>query len=158
MVQNRDTDMNTRRTRTDNSRRVKGPAPRPCASCPYRQDSPSGVWHASEYQKLTAYDSPTYAQPERLFLCHQNDADSDAARLCSGWVGCHGTELLALRLATVDGTLEAEDIDSTLTYRSPIALFGSGREAADHGVTDIENPGVTAQAAISKIVRRRGLR
>ncbi|MFC0313660.1 DUF6283 family protein [Gordonia phosphorivorans] len=143
--------------RTGRDRPIKGPAPRPCASCPYRQDAPSGVWEASEYETLTGYDAPTYAQPERLFLCHQNDADSDAARLCGGWVGCHGTELLALRLATADGTLAAEDVDSTLTYSSPIALFGSGREAADHGVADIDQPGASAQAAISKIVRRRRL-
>lgn len=28
------------------------PRKTPCASCPYRKDVPSGVWEASEYEKL----------------------------------------------------------------------------------------------------------
>jgi hypothetical protein len=31
-------------------------AARPCASCPYRKDVPSGIWAAHEYTKLLAYD------------------------------------------------------------------------------------------------------
>ena len=38
---------------TDKSRRVR---PKPCASCPYRCDVPSGVWHPDEYAKLEVYD------------------------------------------------------------------------------------------------------
>ena len=59
---------------------TRPPAPRPCDSCPYRQDVPSGIWAASEYAKLPAYDAPTCAQSARLFLCHQHDRDDDRQR------------------------------------------------------------------------------
>ncbi|MFD7961193.1 DUF6283 family protein [Streptomyces zaomyceticus] len=39
------------------------PAPRPCASCPYRRDVPSGVWSRGDYVKLPLYDGPTWTQP-----------------------------------------------------------------------------------------------
>lgn len=53
-----------------NSSQVRGPAPQPCASCPYRRDVPSGIWAAEEYAKLPAYDADTPFQPPHLFLCH----------------------------------------------------------------------------------------
>ncbi|WP_336794377.1 DUF6283 family protein [Gordonia malaquae] len=61
--------------------KVTSPAPRPCESCPYRRDVPSGVWAESEYEKLRAYDAPTGEQPVRLFLCHQYDGVSEDARV-----------------------------------------------------------------------------
>nr|WP_239003987.1 DUF6283 family protein [Nocardia panacis] len=64
------------------------PAPRPCASCPYRRDVPSGIWHESEYNKLRSYDLDTAYQPTALFECHQTEPDTPAARMCAGWVGC----------------------------------------------------------------------
>src|SRR3954467_54109 len=102
------------------------PAPRPCQSCPYRRDVPSGVWSSTEYAKLVAYDAPTYAQPLALFQCHQNGADDGRARVCAGWVGCHGQELLALRLAVSTGRLDP----LVMGYRTTVALFASGRDAA----------------------------
>ena len=51
---------------------VRPPAKSPCGSCPYRQDVPSGVWAASEYEKLPAYDAPeTFMQPPGLFIREQ---------------------------------------------------------------------------------------
>ncbi|MFA4084311.1 DUF6283 family protein [Mycobacteroides salmoniphilum] len=136
--------------------RVGGPAPRPCASCPYREDVPSGVWHATEYQKLIAYDAPTSEQPTSLFLCHQTDAADQAARLCAGWVGCHGgEELLAIRMGAVTGSLSPEDVQAAFDYVSPVPLFESGRDAAEHGIFEIEDPGGQAITAIEKISRRR---
>ncbi|MCC9181145.1 DUF6283 family protein [Mycolicibacterium mageritense] len=79
------------------------PAPRPCASCPYRRDAPSGIWDASEYRKLPAYDGEAQDQPLNLFVCHQTNGDDPNARLCGGWVACHGGELMALRLAVIRG-------------------------------------------------------
>lgn len=132
------------------------PAPRPCASCPYRQDVPSGVWAASEYTKLPAYDAPTYAQPARLFLCHQHDRDDERARVCSGWAGCHdGEHLLSLRVAVSSGEITVETADDIRDYVSPVPLFASGTEAAAHGVREIRNPGSDACATIGKIARRR---
>ncbi|AMQ67016.1 hypothetical protein SEA_BIPPER_81 [Mycobacterium phage Bipper] len=129
------------------------PAPRPCASCPYRRDVPSGIWDASEYSKLTAYDRDTHAQPLGLFLCHQTNGDDPNARLCAGWVGCHGDQLIALRLAVARGRLPGEVFD----YTTDVPLFESGAAAAAHGVAGIDNPDARAVNAIEKVAARRGL-
>lgn len=132
---------------------VRGPAPRPCASCPYRQDVPSGIWAAEEYAKLPAYDNDTWAQPQGLFLCHQTGSDDPGARLCAGWVGCHGGQLLALRLAVTSGRVDP----TVFEYRTAAPLFASGAAAAAHGMADVESPSVAAVAAGAKIAARRGL-
>jgi hypothetical protein len=135
---------------------TRPPAPRPCASCPYRQDVPSGIWSADEYAKLAAYDEPTYAQPARLFLCHQHDHDDQQARICGGWAGCHdGDHLLALRVAVSSGEITAATADEIRHYVSPVPLFASGAEAAAHGMREIHRPGPGACAAINKISRNR---
>lgn len=137
------------------SREVRGPAPRPCQSCPYRRDVPSGVWAASEYAKLGAYDRDTAAQPAEMFLCHQNPPESAQSRLCAGWVGCHGDQLLALRLAGARRDLPPEVVRAAMNYISPVPLFESGAAAARHGVRDLVAPGQPASAVIDAIVRRR---
>lgn len=137
------------------SPRAAGPAPRPCESCPYRQDVPSAVWHPDEYAKLRAYDADTAYQPPQLFLCHQYNRDAPRAPVCAGWVGCHGEELLALRLAVVRGDLDDAAFSDAVTYQSPVALFESGAAAAAHGVRDAADPDEDAQALALKITRRR---
>ncbi|ALA06625.1 hypothetical protein SEA_LUMOS_119 [Mycobacterium phage Lumos] len=135
---------------------VKAPAPNPCGSCPYRCDTPSGVWAEEEYRKLPEYDADMAFQPPGLFLCHQNDRGSDQSRLCAGWVGTHGAEnLLALRLAAVFGNMSDRQIQATVDYSTSVPLFASGAEAAEHGIRDIECPGEDAERAISKISTRR---
>lgn len=108
---------------------VRGPAPRPCQSCPYRRDVPSGVWAASEYAKLAAYDRDTAAQPAEMFLCHQNSPDAAQSRLCAGWAACHGDQLLALRLAGARRDLPPEVVRAAMDYVSPVPLFDSGAAA-----------------------------
>ena len=132
---------------------MTAPAPRPCASCPYRRDVPAGIWDASEYQKLIAYDRDTSQQPGGLFLCHQTEGDDPKARLCAGWVGCHGGDLLALRLALINGRIDGSVFD----YTTDVELFRSGAEAAEHGMSGVEAPSSEAVAAISKVAARRGL-
>jgi hypothetical protein len=127
------------------------PAPRPCDSCPYRLDVPSGIWHPDEYRNLPLYDEDTAYQPTNVFLCHQQNG-----RVCAGWAGCHdGEHLLALRLAVAFGTLTPDDVEAVIDYVSPIPLWSSGVEAAEHGMADIPKPGVDAQRAIDKLARRR---
>jgi hypothetical protein len=129
---------------------LRGPAPRPCGSCPYRRDVPSGVWEASEYDKLPAYDEPTQFQPTSAFACHQQDG-----RVCAGWAGCHdGEHLLSLRVALRTGFMSAADYEATVAYSSPVPLFASGSEAAEHGKAGIEQPGVPARQVIGKLSRR----
>jgi len=125
------------------------PSGAPCGTCPYRRDVPSGIWDASEYQKLPRYDGETMDQfmagGTGLFFCHQNDG-----HLCAGWVGCHDTyHLVAMRLHQVH--------PDTYTYQSPVPLFSSGAEAAHHGLAGIENPDDSARAAIDKLERRLGI-
>lgn len=73
------------------------PPKRPCESCPYRCDVPSGIWHPDEYAKLLPYDGETWDQPPGLLMCHQRDGC-----ICGGWLQTHDTShLLALRLNRV---------------------------------------------------------
>jgi hypothetical protein len=127
------------------------PAPRPCGTCPYRQDVPSGVWAAEEYAKLPAYDEETAGQPSGVFLCHQQNG-----KVCAGWAGCHdGRHMLSLRLAVAFGTMSPETAEAVCSYVSPVPLWASGAEAAAHGLADIDAPGVAAQAAALKLWLRR---
>lgn len=124
----------------------------PCASCPYRRDVPSGVWSAHEYEKLRAYDGSVTEQAIAgaggLFMCHQGDG-----KLCAGWVGCHDMhDTFAARLHA--GKLD----ESVWEYESPVPLFASGNEAADHGEAEIENPSLRARSVIGKVTKLRSLR
>jgi len=127
------------------------PGPAPCGSCPYRRDVPSGVWDAEEYEKLPRYDQPTALQPSGVFYCHQQDG-----RVCAGWAATHDMdESLALRLAAASGAIAPPDVEAVREYRSPVPLFASGREAAAHGLAELESPGPEARRAIKKLSARR---
>ena len=133
---------------------MKPPAPRPCISCPYKKDTPSGVWTEGEYEKLPEYDKVTSEQPPGVFLCHQQDG-----RVCAGWAGCHnqnppGHELLALRLAVAFRHMTYEVAEQTCNYKSPVPLWSNGKEAWLYGTLDIEEPGIEAQDLIRKMERR----
>lgn len=133
---------------------MRSPAARPCGSCPYRRDVPSGVWAPEEYAKLPAYDRATPFQPPAVFLCHLLGWEGE--QVCAGWVGCHDpAHLLALRIAESDGRLTGEEMDEIVDYVSPVPLFESGQEAADHGLADVEAPGPDATDAMGKIIRTR---
>lgn len=125
------------------------PRKSPCASCPYRKNVPSGIWHPEEYDKLPRYDEETFAQPVELFMCHQGEGD-----VCTGWL-CRADpgQLLAVRMGLINGTLAPEALDHTTT----VPLFASGREAAEHGKRDELTPDERARSAISKIVRKHDL-
>ncbi|MFC1436631.1 DUF6283 family protein [Streptacidiphilus sp. N1-10] len=135
---------------------LRRPAPRPCKSCLYRRDVPSGVWAHEEYEKLRRYDAPTVDQPPRLFQCHQTDADSTIARICAGWAGCHDSaHLLALRIAILEGSIDETTYQAMLEYESSVPLFASGNEAADHGQADTNDPRDDAERLVAKITRTR---
>ena len=126
------------------------PRPRPCASCPYRRDVPAGVWHAEEYAKLPGFDGETGYQTPAVFYCHQQDGS-----VCSGWLGhTDPYHLLGVRLGISIGAIDP----SCAEYTTDVPLFGSGQEAAEHGVSGIENPSVKAKVFIEKIMRVRDKR
>ena len=119
--------------------------PRPCPSCPYRRDVPSGIWAAEEYAKLPLYDQPTWAQPTRMFACH-----SAPAKVCAGWAGCHDMgESLAARLAVSRREISPD----IFGYTTAVPLFGSGAEAAEHGMRDLGTPGPEAQRKAAGLLR-----
>jgi hypothetical protein len=125
-----------------------GPRRRPCSSCPYRRDVPSGLWSAEEYDKLPRFDGSiadqAMAGATAAFFCHQQDGN-----LCAGWVGCHDMyETLAIRLHP------GVDRDAVVGYQSPVPLFASGAEAAEHGKREINTPGAEARRKISQLVRQ----
>ena len=121
--------------------------PRPCASCPYRQGVPSGVWDATEYVKLPEYDGDTSGQNVAVFMCHQQDG-----AVCSGWLGHRDPyQLLAVRLGVMSGQLDPSCMD----YSTDVPLFSSGAEAAAHGMKNIEHPDRAAEETIRKITTKR---
>lgn len=127
------------------------PPAKPCGSCPYRKDVPSGIWHPSEYEKLPAYDGEIIEQVQKgafgLFMCHQQDG-----KMCGGWLACHGPEnLLALRMSRGVAP-EAH------RYETSVPVFQSGAEARQHGLRDIAKPDVKAGKMIAGLVRKKAAR
>jgi hypothetical protein len=119
----------------------------PCKSCPYRRDVPSGVWDASEYDKLPRYDGEIIEQATQgalgVFMCHQNDG-----HLCAGWIAAHGADnLLAIRMNN------PKIADSVWDYESPVPVFASGQEACDHGKRDMAKPDDGARRVITRLLR-----
>ncbi len=126
------------------------PRSTPCGSCPYRQDCPSGVWHDSEYAKLIEYDRDTGSQPQGVFMCH---SDNDRITICRGWLDVHTKwDLLALRLAASLGRVLRGIFDLP---KCDVPTFASGTQAAEHGMTDIDDPSPEAQVFIDKLANRK---
>lgn len=139
---------------------VGPPAARPCGGCPYRRDVPSGIWTKAEYDKLREYDAETPFQPPKIFRCHLEEKTSTRAKVCGGWAGCPsgkrmGHELFGPRIAVAEGRISPETLRAIMEYVSPVPLFNSGNEAADHGMRDIDNPGPDAHALMDKIEKSR---
>lgn len=125
---------------------VLPPASKPCGSCPYRRDVPSGVWALEEYQKLAEYDKETGQQPVGIFLCHRQDG-----RVCAGWAGCHDMEhALAIRIGAAS-RLDDETLHAILDYETDVPLFASGREAAIHGMRELHKPSAEAKRVMEKM-------
>lgn len=118
----------------------------PCGTCPYRRDVPGGIWEASEYAKLPEYDAETALQPLGVFMCHNGGGE----KICGGWLLTHPREdLLALRL-------NANHIDpSVWNYAPRVAVFGSGAEAARHGIAGIKKLSPAAERKIDGLLRKR---
>lgn len=128
------------------------PARRPCGSCPYRRDVPSGVWDEEEYAKLPPFDEvETARQPPSAFFCHQQDG-----RLCAGWVAVHDmNESLGLRVIASLSRMTTEEVEAVLDYQTDVPLFASGTEAALHGLAEVKNPSEDARRLIDRLANRR---
>jgi len=133
------------------------PAARPCGTCPYRRDVPSGIWDESEYVKLPRYDLDTWEQIEAgahrgFFYCHQQDG-----RLCAGWVGCHDMATnAAMRIGVSSGWISPENYEEVCDYETPVPLFDSGQEAHDHGMAEYHEPSPAARKRVAKLIQKIG--
>lgn len=124
--------------------------PRPCKSCPYRRDVPSGVWHPEEYTRLAEYDEkPDRPVKLEAFHCHQENAHGRPT-VCVGWLGCHGTKAVAVRVALASGQLTLEDVDRA--HDTDVPLHRSGVEAALAGLRDIAHPSPEACRLIDRLL------
>jgi hypothetical protein len=121
---------------------------RPCNTCPYRCDVPSGVWAADEYERLRPYDNETWGQPLRAFFCHTTPKEYCHWLVVVHINRGHEYDLLALRLHPPDGPIPGPVVE----------LFASANEAADHGLTEIDWPSDEASLAIERLVRKPWIR
>lgn len=114
--------------------------PKPCSACPYRTDVPSGVWSPEEYEKLPGYDQDSGEYVLAAFACH-----ATPQALCNGWANV-ARDSIAMRIAQSRGGFPIPASD--------VPLFASGREACDHGMRDVENPGRAARATMAKLLQK----
>ena len=121
--------------------------PQACLTCPYRRDTPPGIWSAEEYEKLRGYDEQWGQDPIiAVFHCHQENA-TDRPTVCRGWLATH-QDCVAGRLACTTGLLCSEDVPREL---EPL-YYGTGNEAADAGLAGVLEPGLAAKIASHKLV------
>ena len=122
----------------------------PCSTCPFRRDTPPGIWAAEEYRKLPAYDPDASLIPElSVFHCHQENA-TGVPTVCRGWLACFGWDIVAIRLAVARGTIPAEEVSAQCS----VPLYSSGAEACKVGVAGVRRPGRKARQLAAKLTRR----
>ncbi|WP_432421517.1 hypothetical protein [Nocardia carnea] len=55
----------------------------------------------------------------------------------------------------MSGHISHSTVEAPMSYRSPVPLFESGNDAADHGQADIDCPSPEAVKAIKSIIEKR---
>jgi hypothetical protein len=121
--------------------------PAPCSTCPFRRDTPPGIWAPEEYQKLPDYDQGGMAFAP--FHCHQENV-TGVPTLCRGFVSCLQFDSIAVRLLVSREVLTVEQVEAPC----PVPLYGSGREACDAGMAGVKKPDQRAVRAITKLESR----
>lgn len=122
----------------------------PCRSCPYRRDTPTGVWHPTEYEKLRGFaDGQGEGIPHiGIFLCHQTNAVGEET-VCRGWLTVE-QDSVAVRLALMKGDVTPEQVYAEV----PVALYGSGEEAAAAGLSGVDAPSPEADRLMDRLVKK----
>lgn len=121
----------------------------PCASCPYRRDTPPGIWAAEEYRKLPAWD--TQFGGNGVFLCHHTP-QIERKTVCRGWLVVHGDNITA-RLTAMSG-VELTEENKKMTVAP---LYRSGAEACKAGLRGVARPPEKAKAVIQKITHAKSV-
>lgn len=126
-------------------------APAPCGSCPYRRDTPPGVWDASEYEKLRHFGfDPEAGIPPTIavFLCHQTHL-LGRETVCRGWLTVE-QDSPAVRLALSRGEVTAAQVYAPAL----VPLYATGDEAADAGLAAVERPPLAARRLATRLHRK----
>ena len=59
----------------------------PCDNCPYRRDSPLGLWHKMHFEQVLISEYNNQNVSADKFGCHkQADLPYDQQGLCAGWL------------------------------------------------------------------------
>jgi len=125
-------------------------APRPCNTCPYRRDTPPGVWHPDEYAKLATFDDQHDGSLPNLavFRCHQQTA-TNVPTVCRGWLSVHA-HTPAIRMAVITGQVTVDQVFAEVD----VELYETGAEACAAGMAGVERVSSQASRAIDKLQRR----
>ena len=126
-----------------------------CSTCPYRRDTPAGVWHPDEYAKLARYDEKPYVRGEEqkppelsTFHCHQENATGQPT-VCRGWLSVHA-DSVAVRMCLMRGSLKPSDVPP-----EPEALYySSGAEACSAGLAGCKKPSPEAEKKMDGLLKR----
>lgn len=123
----------------------------PCRSCPYRRDTPPGIWAASEYAKLLRFSPGGQEIPEiALFLCHRSPYAGQS--VCRGWLTVEA-DSVAVRLALIVGRVTPAQVAAPV--KAP--LYATGKEAARAGRRGVAAPCLRARATIERLERLKRL-
>lgn len=117
----------------------------PCSTCPYRRDTPPGIWSRDEYEKLPKYDEGHDPPAFGVFLCHHTNS-TGVDTVCRGWLAVHA-DSIAVRLGLMTGQLTMKQVDAPCR----VELYGSGTEAAVFGINGIKRPGRAAVRAMRRL-------
>lgn len=125
----------------------------PCGSCPYRRDTPPGIWDAAEYERLRDFaDKPNGIPSLGVFLCHQSPFSRSNA-VCRGWLSVE-RESIAVRLALIKGIVTQNQVEAEVR----VPLYTTGAEAAAAGLAGVEAPGRAAQRVIRRLIEKKARR
>lgn len=121
-----------------------------CSTCPYRRDTPPGIWSADEYEKLRVFDEAPPPVPEGLavFHCHQQNA-TRVETVCRGWLSVHRRSV-AVRLAVAYGLIEPGEVPR----EAEDLYYASSNAAAEAGLVGVDDPGPEARALIQRLLQK----
>ena len=83
----------------------------PCAECPFRRDTASGMFPACRYEALRETAGERGAEAglnAPMSACHKSPEGREEA--CAGWLAVCGIEHLGVRMAVLTGRLEPADL------------------------------------------------
>lgn len=85
---------------------------KPCQTCPYRRDVPTGTWHPEEFVKLARNDRNDFGA---LYGCHKYGKSEGARSFCAGWLldqRRRGYPAMQLRLRVITQPGMLEEVES----------------------------------------------